>query len=296
MSSNRRQAFRWVFYCGYAAVLLAVLAYFRFPGEQFRQYCERQAESWFTGLRCSIGGMRYVFPFGLRLSAVSLTPGGGDASGEAVLVPVMEIAWSPEAPGRQYRLRGEAYSGSFQATLTKGDKAGAFALEGVEIKGLDISKAGGLQKQLDRSLRGRLDYSGRFSGEVKKYAAGSLKGKILLSEGSISLHKQQLELEAIDLQHLEADIEYAGNTLQVKNGRMRGKEVSAEFSSEITVVEPWFLSTIDMTGDLAVHPDYLRTHSAASGQVEALRRISKKQTMHFRVSGGLQSPSITWGY
>lgn len=297
MSSKRGRLVRWIVYSVYAVALVAVLAYVRFPGEQFRQYCERQAEAIFAGSQCRIGKSAYLFPFGLRLMDIALTgDNAAGGNGEAVTLQRLDIAWSPGSPGREYGLSGDLYSGTFHGTLRKGAKPGSFTLAGLEIKAVDLWKAKPLQKALDREVKGQLDYSGTYSAEVNNYFAGALSGKVRLNQGSIALRQKLLELETIDVQQMEADLEYAGKKLQVKNGRMRGKEVSCDFSSTISVADPWILSSIAMTGNLAVQTDHLRTHPGIASEVNALRRISKKQTIHFSVRGSMQNPAITLGY
>lgn len=297
MSRNQGRLIRWIVYCVYAVTLVAVLAYFRFPGEQFRQYCERQAETLFAGSQCRIGKSAYVFPFGLRLVDIALTgENAADGPGQAVILQRLDIAWSPKNPGGEYGLSGDLYSGTFHGTLRKGTKRGSFTLSGLDIRGVDLWEIKPLQKVLDREVKGQLDYSGTYGAEVNNYFAGALSGKIRLNRGSIALRQKLLELEKIDVQQMEADLEYTGKKLQVKNGRMKGKEVSSDFSSTIAVADPWMLSSIAMTGNLAVQTEHLRTHPGITSEVNALRRISKKQTIHFSVRGSMQSPAITLGY
>ncbi len=297
MSRKRGRLARWIAYCVYAVVLLTGLAYVRFPGEQFRRYSEIQAARLFAGSQCSIGKTVYVFPFGLRLTDIAFTDEDmTEGTGETVKLQRLDIKWSPGSPGREFALSGDLYSGTFHGRLQSGAKPGNFSLVDLEIRGVDLAKIEPLQKVLDRELKGLLDFSGMYSAEVNKYLAGNLKGKIGLNQGRISLRQKLLDLEQIDVQQMEADLEYAGKKLQVKNGTMRGKEVSADFSATAALADPWMLSSIAMQGNLAVQAEHLRDHPGIVSEVNALRRISKKQTIHFSVSGSLQSPAITLGY
>jgi type II secretion system protein N len=297
VSRKRDRLVRWILYCVYAVALVAVLAYFRFPSEQFRHYCERQAETLFAGSQCEIGKAAYVFPFGLRLSDIALTGEKAAAgTGETVMLQRIDVVFSPGNPGREYGLSGDLYSGTFDGKLRKGTKPGSFTLAGLEIRGVDLWEIKSLQKVFDRELKGELDYSGTYSAEVNNYFTGALNGKVRLNRGSIALRQKLLELEKIDVQQMEADLEYTGKKLQVKDGRMRGKEVSSDFSATIAVVDPWMLSSITMTGNLAIQSEHIRANPGITSEVNALRRISKKQTIHFSVKGSMQNPAITLGY
>ena len=64
---------RWLFYCGYAVVLTAVLLYVRFPAQEFKEYCTRKAEGLFNGTKCTIGKIAYAFPFSIRFDTVKFT-------------------------------------------------------------------------------------------------------------------------------------------------------------------------------------------------------------------------------
>ena len=130
---------------------------------------------------------------------------------------------------------------------------------------------------------------------VNQYLAGKAQGKVKLKAGKISLVQPVLAMNTIDLQQIEMEVKYDSHELQLSKGKMNGKELSADFSSTVHVVDPWYISGIMVTGDIAPQARFMKESPQVQNEVRALRMQYKKPTIPFRINGTLQKPAFRFG-
>ncbi len=286
--------FRWFYYCCYAVVLTLVLLYALFPGAKFKEYCVRQAESLFAGSTCSVGGLSYDFPFGLTLQDVLF------ADADQRETPLFRLNTLTVSPvifqlGKVIELRGESYAGQLSGTLHLKGKGKGFSLETLKIQNLNLGEIKPLHEVLGREISGLVDFSGSFSGTANQYLAGKAQGKVKLRDGKIALILPVLALNTIDLQEMEMDARYDRSELELTKGKMKGRELSVDFSSTVQVTSPWYLSGISVMGSVAPQAGFLNGSVPAQNEVRALQRQYKKATIPFRIHGSLQKPTFRFG-
>jgi len=294
VNSNTGSDFRWFYYCCYALVLTLVLLYALFPGAKFKAHCVRQAESLFAGTTCSMGGLSYDFPFGLTLQDVLFADTN---QRETPLFRLNSLTLSPVLSqlGKVVELRGEGYSGQFSGTLLLEGKGKRFSLETLKIQNLNLGEMKPLHEVLGREISGLVDFSGSFSGVVNQYLAGKAQGKVRLRDGKIVLVLPVLALNAIDLQEMEMDAKYDRSELQLSKGKMKGRELSVDFSSTVQVTSPWYISGITVMGSVAPQAGFINGSVPVQNEVRALQRQYKKATIPFRIHGSLQKPTFRFG-
>ncbi len=285
---------RWFFYCSYAVVLTVVLLYVRFPGAKFKEYCVKQVQELFSGTECRIGRLAYSFPLSLSFEdMVFFLP----KQEKAPLVKLNSITISPVFSnlGKVFELRGEGYSGHFSGTLHPERKDNQFSLVNLKIQNMSLGEMKLVQGVLGREISGLLDFTGSFSAVVNQYLAGKAQGKVKLKAGKISLVQPVLAMNTIDLQQMEMEVKYDSHELQLSKGKMKGKELSADFSSTVRVISPWYISSITVTGDVAPQTGFMKENPLVQNEVRALRMQYKKPTIPFRINGSLQKPAFRFG-
>ncbi len=294
MKTGSGSFLRWFLYCCYAVVLTSALLYLRFPMPEFKEYCLRQVKALFTGTECSIGRIGFTFPFGLLFENVAFSLPDQPKTPVFVLNS-LTISSPLQDFGKAYILNGQGYSGRFTGTLTPRQKDRHFLLDPLRIEGLDLAEMKSVHDTLGRGISGRLDYTGTYSAVVNQYLAGKAAGRVKLREGKITLLQPVLDLKEIDMQQVDMDIQYDKNRLQFAKGKLTGKELSADFSGTVQVINPWYLSNVTTIGDLALQAEYVSENTALRNEVAALQKQFKKSTIPFRVAGSLQSPAFRFG-
>lgn len=294
MSSITGAFSRFLFYFCYAVVFTAVLLYARFPTAKFKEYCVRQCEELFDGTDCKIARLGYAIPFGLNLQDVTFSL---PETKNVPLVLLHSVTVSPDFMklGKEYFLWGNGYSGEFSCTLQLAKNSKGFSLKNLKINDLNLAEMKPLQEALGRELTGKLSFVGGYSAVANQYLAGKGQGKVSIEGGKISLVQPVLALEAIDLQHVDMEIQYGNQTLQIAKGKMKGNELTADFASTVRVVSPWFASGLAMTGDVAPQAGLIKDSIPARAEVRALQKQFKKQTIPFRIGGSVQKPSFQFG-
>jgi type II secretion system protein N len=295
MNSRGGSFFRWFWYCCYAVVLTAILLYLRFPVVKFNEFCVRQAEGLVSGSRCTIGNIAYDFPFGISLKDVSFFLPKQEKSSVFV---VNSLAFSPVFKdfGNNFAVSGRSYSGQFSGTLHIKQKDRQFSLDPLVLQNLNLGEMKAVQDMLGRELSGRLDFTGRYSAAVNQYLAGNATGKVKLREGKISLLQPVLALKEIDLQQVELEIQYDKHELQCTKGKMKGKDVSSDFSGMVKVNFPWYLSSVAAKGEMALTAGFMKGNKEAENEIAAVRKQFKKSTLPFEVNGSLQKPAFRFGH
>lgn len=294
MISSASAYLRWFFYCCYAVLLTAVLLYVRFPEDIFKKYCVKQAQKLFSGSECRIGHLAYYFPLSISLEGVSFSLPKQE---KAPLIKLNSITISPAltAFGKVFELKGESYSGQFSGTLHLERKDNQFSLEQIKIQNMNLAEMKPIHDILEREISGLFDFTGSFSAVINQYLAGKAQGKVKLMAGKISLVQPVLAMNAIDLQQMEMEIKYDKQELQVSKGKMKGKELSADFSSTVRVISPWYISDITVTGDVAPQAGFIKMSPTLQNEVRTLLKQYKKSTIPFSVNGSLQKPTFRFG-
>lgn len=294
MSSITVPFLRFLFYFCYAVIFTAILLYARFPSVKFKEYCVRQCEQLFAGTDCKIARLAYEFPLGLTLQDVTFSLPN---TKNMPLVLFNSVTLSPDLMkiGRVFELKGKGYSGEFSSTLQLNQNSKGFSLKELKIEDFSLAEIKPVHDALGREVTGKLSFSGSYSGVVNQYIAGKGQGKVRLKEGKIPLMQPVLAMEAIDLQQIDMDVEYANQTLQVAKGKMKGKELTADFVSTVRVVSPWFASAVSVTGDVAPQAGFIEDSIPVRTEVRALQKQFKKPTIPFRMGGSVQKPSFQFG-
>ena len=286
---------RGFLYCCYAVAVTAVLLYVRFPGAEFKEYCLRQAEGYFSGTECTIGNISYAFPFGILFKDVSFSS-PNQAKTPLFVLSSLTLSSGLKDFGKTYILNGRSYSGTFSGTLHARQKDQQFSLDPLTIQDLNLAEMKPVHSILGREISGRFDYTGTYSAVVNQYLAGKAAGRVKLREGKITLLQPVFNLKEIDLQQVEMEIQYEKHRLQFTKGKVAGKELSAGFSGMVQVISPWYLSSMATTGDVALQAEYMRENTVTRNEIAVLQRQFKKSTVPFRVAGSLQKPAFRFGY
>jgi type II secretion system protein N len=151
------------------------------------------------------------------------------------------------------------------------------------ITGVVLQEIAGLQGPYGSRLSGRLDGTFSFGG------AGSLTGKLIVTDGKVELASPVLDQKDFNIRTAEADFSLQNQSFLLRNVRLKGNELDAEISGTIALGLPQGADALNLRGRLTPHPAFM-ARAEAGIPANLLRR---RGGLPFRVSGPLDAPGFS---
>ncbi|GAB6193553.1 hypothetical protein JCM39068_33040 [Desulfocastanea catecholica] len=276
-------------YVAYAVMLTALLLYVRFPGEKFKDYCEKRIERLLPGSACTIEEIAYRFPSSAALAKIHITR-TIDGQDNDMIVERLSITPEPLQFWRAYTLHGEMYSGSFTASLDVDSRRQQFHLRDIHVEGLEVEKLAESIGLADRKISGIFAFKGNYQAASNQPSDGVGTGDVEVVSGSIGLLQPILALSTIEFEKLIVGVSRQNGVIQFIDGELLGKEISADFAGEMRLTSPLLQSSILLNGHLAPDEVFLRNHPREQQFVQRLLQRYKVTVLPFKVGGTVQSP------
>lgn len=276
-------------YLAYAVMLTALLLYVRFPGEKFKNYCEKRIERLLPGSACTIEEIAYRFPSSAAFANIHITR-TIDGQDNDMIVERLRITPEPLQFWRAYTLHGEMYSGLFTANLDVDSKTQQFHLTDIHVEGLELEKLAESIGLADRKISGIFGFKGDYQAASAHPNDGVGTGDVEVINGSMSLLQPILALSTIEFEKLTVGVSRQNGVIQFVDGELLGKEISAEFAGEMRLTSPLLQSSILLNGHLAPDEVFLRNHPREQQFVQRLLQRYKVTVLPFKVGGTVQSP------
>ncbi|WP_459946734.1 type II secretion system protein GspN [Desulfocastanea catecholica] len=280
---------RSLMYVAYAVMLTALLLYVRFPGEKFKDYCEKRIERLLPGSACTIEEIAYRFPSSAALAKIHITR-TIDGQDNDMIVERLSITPEPLQFWRAYTLHGEMYSGSFTASLDVDSRRQQFHLRDIHVEGLEVEKLAESIGLADRKISGIFAFKGNYQAASNQPSDGVGTGDVEVVSGSIGLLQPILALSTIEFEKLIVGVSRQNGVIQFIDGELLGKEISADFAGEMRLTSPLLQSSILLNGHLAPDEVFLRNHPREQQFVQRLLQRYKVTVLPFKVGGTVQSP------
>lgn len=288
-----RPIFSWrtVVYLIYALILTGTLLYVRFPAQTFKQFCENRLELIFPESVCTIERISYRFPLTISFEAVNFSSTGSSGR-PGFFVDSLSVAPDLAKLGGNITLAATVYGGVFSARLEVDFTAKKIELHDVQITGLD---AAALQKGLavlDRKVSGTLGFTGSYQGTFDNPAGGSGQGRIVADAGSVALLQPVLSLQQIDFYQAVGNLRYENRKLSVSEGKLKGKDLTADFAGNLQVASTFLASEVQIGGRLVPQAAFLQTHPQEQKMVQGVMKRYNMTALPFKVGGTLSSPTF----
>lgn len=282
-------SFRSIIYLAYAVLLTAVLLFVRFPEEKVKAYCEKRIERLLPGSACNIDNIVYRFPLSAAFETIKISR-AIDGQESDLVVDRLVISPEPLQFWRTFKLKGEIYSGLFEAGLDFDTRAQTFKLANIHLEGLE---AGDLAEGIgitDRKISGIVEFSGDYQAKNSNPSEGSGKGIVQVVTGSMGLLQPLLALSTIEFERVAVSVTHQNGILRFAEGELQGKEIIADFSGELRMASPLLNSNILLSGHLEPDDGFLRSHPEQQQVVQRLLQRYKMTVLPFKLGGTLKRP------
>lgn len=280
---------RLFFYLMYGVLLTSVLLYIRFPTDKFKTFWEKKVEQTFTGSVCNIEKIRYGFPVFLVFEKMQIAKTAGE---KQAVIAVEQLKVRPGIQfWRAFALRGELYTGTVSGVLNLDQNESSYSLTDIVLDDVLLSEIIKDQGIEDRNISGRLSGSGRYQAKWNAPGKGLGKMRIAATSGSMELLHPVLSLSSIDFERINFDVSI-GEQVTIGQGKLRGKDISADFEGTVNVVNSFFDSRLRLTGLLEPKREFLRTHPVEAKMVQQYAIRYKKKALPFKLGGTLSNPTF----
>lgn len=280
---------RLFFYLIYGVSLTFVLLYIRFPTEKFKTFWEKKVEQTFSSTECSIDKIHYAFPVFIVFEKMKIIKTDGEQ--QAVIV----IDQLKLRPGIQFwhtfALQGELYTGTVKAGLNFDKKESSYKLTDIVLQDLNLSEIIKDQGIVERKITGSVSGSGQYQAKLNAPGNGLGKVRIAATSGSIELLHPVLSLSTIDFEHINFYVSI-GEQVEVGQGKLKGKDISADFEGTVNVMNSFFDSRVRLSGLLEPRREFLQTHPVEAKMVRQYAKRYNKSALPFKMGGTLSNPTF----
>lgn len=280
---------RSLLYLCYALLLTALILYVRFPTEKFKAYCERHVEHLLPGSTCDIEGIRYRFPMSADFGGIKVTR---IIEGKVSEMTVDRLLMTPELLQfwRTFSLRGEMYTGTFQAALDVDRGKRTFHLADINLEEVAVSELAAGIGLVEDKISGRFLFSGDYQASISQPIEGTGQGVIQVRAGSMKFLQPILGLSTLDFERVSANVIRESKQIRFAEGEVVGREMTADFSGTLQLNSPITNSSVLLSGQL--HPDagYLKNNPKQEQLVQRLLRRYKVKVLPFKVGGTVKRP------
>ena len=186
---------------------------------------------------------------------------------------------------KSFRYRGRAYQGEATGDLflakdgkwrIKGDGKG-FQAELMPVAAL--SPQGSLTGTVEGVYDLTLDQQGTLN--------------LTIANGSLTLNKPMLEIEAINFDQLSLDAVIEQDQMRIKAMQMTGPEINGDLTGQIILKRPFDDSILNMTGTIKPHPLFLADLRKKLPAGFLSDQIAKKG-VSFTINGTVKTPEVSF--
>lgn len=280
---------RFLIYMCYGLVLTIVLLYIRFPSEEFRAYCEKQAETTLDISDCTIEKIGYSFPISIAFTNVNLEK-TVDEKNAKILIDRLAIRPALKF-WKTYRISGNVYTGSFRATLKIGWNEKVYTFTDITLTDLSLSKILSDQAIDNRKIEGRLDGSGSYQANWSSSEEKAAKARFAITKGSFELLQPVLSLSLLEYDKINFDVHLA-EQLEIKEGKLRGKDINATFDGSVNVMNTLQDSRIRLSGLLEPKREFLQANPREAKMVRQYAKRFRKNALPFKMGGTMANPTF----
>jgi type II secretion system protein N len=261
-----------------------VFLYIGFPSEALRAHVAHSLNAALPGLSVSIGDMRPALPAGIVLNGVRVY------QANVPLAVIDPLRIHPDL----FSLWQAKTRYDFDGTVGDGQIAGTAEIDtagGRKRVSLNARLAGVLLQNLPatQSLFGN-KLAGRLDATLGGSDAGTLTGKLAVSEGRVELATPLFDQNGFSFRTVEADLSLQNRTVMVRNGRMKGNDMDAEVSGTIALDVAQGKNALNLSGRVTPHPAFL---AKVEGSLPATL-LRRRTGISFKVNGALNAPGLSF--
>lgn len=262
-----------------------VFLYIGFPSEALRAHVTHSLSAGLPGLSVVIGDMRpALLPAGVVLKGVRVYHANSPLAviDQLRIHPDLFSLWQAKT---HYDFDGTIGDGQIAGTAETDTAGGRKRVSlNARLAGVLLQKLPATQSLFGNKLAGRLD------GTLGVNDAGTLTGKLAVSEGRVELATPLFDQNGFSFRTAEADLSLQNRTVMVRNGRMKGNDMDAEVSGTIALDVAQGKNALNLNGRVTPHPAFLAKVEGSLPPALLRRRAG----ISFKVSGALNAPGFSF--
>jgi type II secretion system protein N len=261
-----------------------VFLYIGFPSEALRAHVTHSLSAGLPGLSVAIGDMRPALPAGIVLKGVRVYHANVPLAviDQLRIHPDLFSLWQAKT---HYDFDGTVGDGQIAGTAETDTAGGRRRVSlNARLAGVLLQKLPATQSLFGNKLAGRLD------GTLGVNDAGTLTGKLAVSEGRVELATPLFDQNAFSFRTAEADLSLQNRTVMVRNGRMKGTDMDAEVSGTIALDVAQGKNALNLSGRVTPHPAFMAKVEGSLPPALLRRRTG----ISFKVNGALNAPGLSF--
>lgn len=293
VGTKKRSALYWLTLLLYGLFLSGLLLYVRYPAEKVEGYLARKIAGITPGISLVIGACGYSFPLQLFCDRVILA----ESEKKTELAVFENITFSPVFAGLtlNVQMTGDFAGGTFQSVAGFSPLTWKGTVRQLELTNVDLGRVTFVQNAFQREISGILNFRGSAVGSIKETDDIEVEGKISVQKGDFRLRQPILLIGRVQMAPLDLDVLYKKGVLKLQDGRLRGTELTGDFSGELkagNAIAEWELA---MQGSLTPSQEYVAANPQVQRVVKRLQRQYGNDGIPYRVSGNLAVPRFRFG-
>jgi len=261
-----------------------VFLYIGFPSEALRTHVTHSLSAGLPGLSVSIGDLRPALPAGIVLKGVRVYHANVPLAviDQLRIHPDFFSLWQAKT---HYDFDGTVGDGQIAGTAEIDTAGGRKRVSlNARLAGVLLQKLPATQSLFGNKLAGRLDLT------LGVNDAGTLTGKLAVSEGRVELATPLFDQNAFSFRTAEADLSLQNRTVMVRNGRMKGTDMDAEVSGTIALDVAQGKNALNLSGRVTPHPAFMAKVEGSLPPALLRRRTG----ISFKVNGALNAPGLSF--
>ena len=278
----------------YALMLSAVLLYVRFPTDKFKVFCENRLAMLLSVEVCTIERINYNFPLTLNFDGIRISRGSGSHQ-KGFFIDNLLIAVTPQSLGKTSFVSAALYGGQVSLRLETDFAGQTLRMQGINLTGLRLADLVQGPLVIDRKIEGIATFAGDYQAGFVDLMGGVGKGQVTIKEGNIDLLQPVLSLRRIDFTEAVCTLQYENRKIEIAEGKLQGKDVTAEFSGEFRLGPSLANTEWQLGGSLLPSAVFLQTYPREARMVQALMQSYAMTALPFKVGGTLKNPTVRFG-
>lgn len=290
--------FRWFLttlgYAVYAVAVILVLLWFLFPADSSLVWLQKKLNAASSSFVWEIKGLNRGFPFNIRLSDIKLSERDDKQT------PILQFASLQLAPDMKglagltskipftYQLK--TLDGTVKGDCQVSSNRSLVSCTG-EMQNLQVGDLVELWKMTDRSGSGAVSGTFKYFGVGNNLLQGTLRAKLQVKDGTVSLRQKILGLDRIDFQSMTTSLNIKDRVASFENGQMESRLFKADFDGSLKLTGNMYTSAVNIRGKIEPRSE-LFGGLKNSASVSFIKGQLQDDKLSFIINGTLVEPGI----
>lgn len=234
----------------YILAIGIVLLYVLFPADAVKNHLANKINRNVSEVQVAIGSLRLGFPPALTLKEVTFSKNGTLLGSMDILK--LSPGWLSLFSSRKaFKFKGQAYQGDVSGSCRVSfENDGIEASASVNFSEIRLEQVPALKAQTRDGLTGAL--SGSFQADASSTNPAAGNGHIFISDCNFALPEPLMGIQQLEFQRVEADFDFEGRKLEIRDGELDGTEFNGSVAGSIYFESPTAGSEMDL--DIEVIP------------------------------------------